>query len=35
MIRWAIIGPGTIANSFAQEVKNTKNGVLSAVCSRN
>ena len=35
MIRWAIIGPGAIANAFAKEVNNTKNGVLSAVYGRN
>ena len=35
MIRWGIIGPGAIANAFAREVNNTKNGVLSAVYGRN
>ena len=35
MIRWGIIGPGAIANAFAKEVNNTKNGVLSAVYGRN
>lgn len=35
MIRWGIIAPGTIANAFAKEVKNTKDGVLTAVYGRN
>jgi dihydrodiol dehydrogenase / D-xylose 1-dehydrogenase (NADP) len=35
MIRWGIIAPGTIANAFAKEVKNTKDGVLAAVYGRN
>ena len=34
MIRWGIIAPGTIANAFAKEVENTKNGTLSAVYGR-
>ena len=35
MIRWGIIAPGTIANAFAKEVKNTENGILSVVYGRN
>ncbi|WP_195266306.1 Gfo/Idh/MocA family oxidoreductase [Clostridium sp. 1001275B_160808_H3] len=35
MIRWGIIAPGTIANTFAIEVKNTKNGILTAIYGRN
>lgn len=31
MIKWGIIGPGTIANSFAKEVSNSKNGKLVAI----
>lgn len=34
MIKWGIIAPGTIANAFAKEVKNTKDGILSAVYGR-
>lgn len=34
MIRWGIIGPGTIANAFAKEINKTENGVLSSVCGR-
>ena len=35
MIKWAIIGPGTIANAFAKEVNNTKGGILFSVYGRN
>lgn len=35
MIKWGIIGPGTIANAFANEVCNTENGKLAAVYGRN
>ncbi len=35
MIKWGIIAPGSIANAFVKEVKNTKDGVLSAVYGRN
>lgn len=35
MIRWGIIAPGTIANAFAKEVRNTKEGILKAVYGRN
>ena len=35
MIKWGIIGPGTIANAFAQEVHNTEKGKLIAVYGRN
>lgn len=35
MIKWGIIGPGTIANAFAQEVQNTEKGKLIAVYGRN
>lgn len=35
MMKWGIIAPGTIANAFAKEVKNTKDGVVSAVYGRN
>ena len=35
MIKWGIIAPGSIANAFAKEVKNTKDGILSAVYGRN
>lgn len=35
MIKWGIIAPGGIANSFAKEVINTKDGILSAVYGRN
>ncbi|MGG7143119.1 Gfo/Idh/MocA family protein [Clostridium nigeriense] len=35
MIKWGIIAPGTIANAFAKEVKNTKDGILTAVYGRN
>lgn len=31
MIKWGIIGAGTIANSFAKEVSNSKNGKLVAI----
>lgn len=35
MIRWGIIAPGTIANAFAKEVRNTEDGILTAVFGRN
>lgn len=35
MIRWGIIGPGTIANYFAKEVSDTKDGIITAVYGRN
>lgn len=35
MIKWGIIAPGTIANAFAKEVNNTKEGILSSVYGRN
>lgn len=35
MIRWGIIGPGTIANAFAQEVNKTVSGKLVSVYGRN
>lgn len=35
MIKWGIIGPGTIAHAFAKEVGNTGNGKLTAVYGRN
>ena len=34
MIKWGIIAPGSIANAFAKEVKNTKGGILEAVYGR-
>ena len=34
MIKWGIIAPGSIANAFAIEVKNTKGGILEAVYGR-
>ena len=34
MIKWGIIAPGSIANAFAKEVKNTKDGILEAVYGR-
>lgn len=34
MIKWGIIAPGTIANAFAKEVKNTEDGVAFAVYGR-
>lgn len=35
MIKWGIIGPGTIANAFAKEVSKTEKGKLVAVYGRN
>ena len=35
MIKWGIIAPGGIANAFAKEVINTKDGILTAVYGRN
>ena len=35
MIKWGIIAPGNIANEFALEVKNTNDGILTAVFGRN
>lgn len=34
MIKWGIIAPGSIANAFAKEIKNTKGGILEAVYGR-
>ena len=33
-IRWGIVGPGTIANKFAQAIKNVEGAELAAVASR-
>lgn len=35
MIKWGIIGPGTIANAFAKEISNTETGELIAIFGRN